>query len=146
MEEPEIKKPAAEQRAMQLQKTKLLGHIVSSQEANLFARKARNISRCWMRISRSNGEELVPVHKRLSLSLANHLKKNKDGAIGYKSRADVYLPNEQMKEVLKRAFCSMEDVLDDNRRQAEHLTGMDKDGNKLVDDVARVDQLSLIHI
>ena len=34
----------------------------------------------------------------------------------------------------------MEDVLDDNTRQAKQLTGMDKDGNKLVDDVARVDQ------
>ena len=34
----------------------------------------------------------------------------------------------------------MEDVLDDNRRQAEHLKGMDKDGNKLLDNVAIVDQ------
>ena len=34
----------------------------------------------------------------------------------------------------------MEDVLDDNRRQAGHLKGMDKDGNKLLDNVAIVDQ------
>ena len=40
MEEAEDQEPAAEQRAMQLQKIKLLGHIVSSQEANLFAEKA----------------------------------------------------------------------------------------------------------
>ena len=34
----------------------------------------------------------------------------------------------------------MEDVLDDNTRQVEELTGMDQDGNKLVDNVARVDK------
>ena len=66
--------------------------------------------------------------------------KNKDCAIGYKRRADVYLPNEQIKVVLRRAFCSMEDVIDDNTRQVEELTSMERDGNKLVDDVARVHQ------
>ena len=34
----------------------------------------------------------------------------------------------------------MEDVLDNNKRQAEELTGMEQYGNKLVDNVARVDQ------
>ena len=41
-EEAEDKKPAAEQRSTQPQKTKLQGHIVSSQEAILFAKKAGN--------------------------------------------------------------------------------------------------------
>ena len=66
--------------------------------------------------------------------------KNKDRAIGYKRRADVYLPNEQIKEELRKAFCSMEDVLDDNTRQVEELTGMERNGNRLLDDVARVNQ------
>ena len=34
----------------------------------------------------------------------------------------------------------MDDVIDDNTRQVEELTGMGQDGNKLVDDVARLDQ------
>ena len=34
----------------------------------------------------------------------------------------------------------MEDVTEDNKRQVEELTGMEQDGNKLVDYVARVDQ------
>ena len=46
----------------------------------------------------------------------------------------------KIKVELRKAFCSMEDVLDDNTRQAEELTGMEQDGNELVDDVARVDQ------
>ena len=40
MEEEEDKKPAAKDRATQPQKTKLQGHIVSSREVNLFAKKA----------------------------------------------------------------------------------------------------------
>ena len=41
VEEEEDKKPAAKDRATQPQKTKLQGHIVSSQEVNLFAKKGR---------------------------------------------------------------------------------------------------------
>ena len=66
--------------------------------------------------------------------------KNKGRAIGYKSKADVYLPDEQIKEELSKAFCSMEDATEDNRRQVRELTGMERNGNRLLDDVARVDQ------
>ena len=88
MEEPEDKKPAAEQRAMQLQKTTLLGHIVSSQEANLFARKAgdnnkaldENQSQQWKGTGSSAQEAIIITSQS---PVAN---KNKDRAIGYKRR------------------------------------------------------------
>ena len=66
--------------------------------------------------------------------------KNKDHAFGDKRRADVYLPNEQIKEELSKAFCSMEDVTEDNQRNVKELMGMKQNGNTLVDYVARVDQ------
>ena len=66
--------------------------------------------------------------------------KKKDCAIGYKRRANVYLPNEQIKEELRKAFCIMDDVIDDNTRQVEELTSMERNGNQLVDNVARVRQ------
>ena len=94
-----------------------------------------------MKIRHSNGEDLVPVHKMLSLSIANHqLLTKKDHTIGYKSEANVYLPDEQIKEELSKAFCSMEDVTDDNKRQVEELTVMKRNGSQLKDYAARVDQ------
>ena len=47
VEEEEDKKPAAEDRATQPQKTKLQGHIVSKQEVNLIARKAGDNNEVW---------------------------------------------------------------------------------------------------
>ena len=70
--------------------------------------------------------------------------KKKDRTIGYKRRANVYLPNEQIKEELRKAFCIMDDVIDDNTRQVEELTSMERNGNQLVDDVARVRQAPLL--
>ena len=95
-----------------------------------------------MRISHSNGVELVPVHKRLSLPIANHLFITKTRIAQLVTREGLmfYLPNEQIKEELRKAFCSMEDVLDDSTRQVEELTGIKRNGNKLVYYVARVDQ------
>ena len=64
----------------------------------------------------------------------------KEYTIGYQSKSNVYLPDEQIKEELSKAFCSMEDVTDDNKRQVEELTGIECNGTRLLDDVARVDQ------
>ena len=92
-----------------------------------------------MKISHSNGEELVP-EAIIITSQSPIADKEKDHSIGYNSKANVYLPDEQIKEELSKAFCSMEDGTEDNKRQVEELTGMKQNGNKLVDYVARVNQ------
>ena len=97
VEEAKDKKPAAEQ----AQKTKLLGHIVSREEANLFARKAgdnnealdENPSQQW------GGTGSIAQEAIIITSQSPVANKNKERALGDKRRADVYLPNEQIKDV-----------------------------------------------
>ena len=118
MEEEEDKKPAAEDRTTRpqktkLQNTKLQGHIVSKQEVNLIAKKAGDNNEVWDETWSLQWGGTVPVHKRLLLSLANHLlptEKRMTPLAGYKSKSNVILPDDQIKEELGKAFCSMEDA------------------------------------
>ena len=41
--------------------------------------------------------------------------REKDDTIGYKSKSNVFLPDEQIKEELGKAFCSMEVATEDNQ-------------------------------
>jgi len=94
----------------------------------------KNQSQQWGGIGTSAQEALIIN------SQSPFANKKKDRTIVYKRRANVYLPNEQIKEELRKAFCMMDDVIDDNTRQVEELTSTERNGNQLVDDVARVRQ------
>ena len=147
LEEEEDKKPAAEDRAMQpqktkLQKTNLEGQKISTLEAILGAEKGCEIKEVWDENwslqwggTGTSAQEAITIPSQSPIA-----DREKDNTSGYKSKSQVFLPFDQIKEELGKAFCSMEDATEDNQRQVVELKGMEQNGNRLLEDVARVDQ------
>ena len=105
MEEEEDRKPAAKDRAMLQQKTNLQGQRISTLETILVAEKGCKKNEVWDENQSqhcggtgTSAQEAIIINSQSPVA-----NKNKDRAIGYKRRADVYLPKEQIRDVLRRA-------------------------------------------
>ena len=142
VEEAEDKKPAAKHMAAQQPEANLEVQNISTLEAILVAEKGCKNNEVWdENQSLQWGGTGTSAQEAINITSQSPIAdQEKDDTIGYKSKANVYLPDEQIKEELSKAFCSMEDATEDNQRKVKELTGMKQNGNKLVDYVARIDQ------
>ena len=128
MEQAEDKKPAAEDRATQQQKTNLQGQIISTLEAILVAETGCKKNEVWdENQSPHRGGTGTSAQEAIIITSQSPIANQEKGdTIGYKSKSNVYLPDEQIKEELSKAFYSMEDATEDNQRKVKELTGMKK--------------------